>query len=194
MMQFVLPFLINFGVNKAMGMSTGKALGLAGVQAFTGPAGSGGGGIGGLVGAATQGGAQMTAANLGSIAGKDLLMEGGKTLLSAQLDKRYGINPMLTYGGATALQGGIGGLGEGGKGFLEGAKGSFTNPVSGKPLMAPGTGEASSNKMNRPKRTIRSFSISASFVNMLQNRKCRSIPLGQRQANRCMLPFPKKLK
>ena len=31
---FVLPFLINFGVNKAMGMSTGKALGLAGVQAF----------------------------------------------------------------------------------------------------------------------------------------------------------------
>jgi hypothetical protein len=87
----------------------------------------------------------MTAANLGTIAGKDLLMEGGKTLLSAQLDKRYGINPMLTYGGATALQGGIGGLGEGGKGFLEGAKGSFTNPVSGKPLMAPGTGEASSN-------------------------------------------------
>ena len=94
-----------------MGMSTGKALGLAGVQAFTGPAGSGGGGIGGLVGAATQGGAQMTAANLGSIAGKDLLMEGGKTLLSAQLDKRYGINPMLTYSGASALQGGIGGLG-----------------------------------------------------------------------------------
>jgi hypothetical protein len=137
MMQFVLPFLINFGVNKAMGMSTGKALGLAGVQAFTGPAGSGGGGIGGLVGAATQGGAQMTAANLGSIAGKDLLMEGGKTLLSAQLDKRYGINPMLTYGGATALQGGIGGLGEGGKGFLEGAKGSFTNPATGKPLISP---------------------------------------------------------
>jgi len=132
-----LPFLINFGVNKAMGMSTGKALGLAGVQAFTGPAGSGGGGIGGLVGAATQGGAQMTAANLGSIAGKDLLMEGGKTLLSAQLDKRYGINPMLTYGGATALQGGIGGLGEGGKGFLEGAKGSFTNPATGKPLISP---------------------------------------------------------
>ena len=137
MMQFVLPFLINFGVNKAMGMSTGKALGLAGVQAFTGPAGSGGGGIGGLVGAATQGGAQMTAANLGSIAGKDLLMEGGKTLLSAQADKRYGINPMLTYGGATALQGGIGGLGEGGKGFLEGAKGSFTNPATGKPLISP---------------------------------------------------------
>lgn len=136
MMQFVLPFLINFGVNKAMGMSTGKALGLAGVQAFTGPAGSGGGGIGGLVGAATQGGAQMTAANLGSIAGKDLLMEGGKTLLSAQLDKRYGINPMLTYGGATALQGGIGAIGTE-QGFMGGVKGAFTNPVSGKPLMAP---------------------------------------------------------
>lgn len=119
-----------------MGMSTGKALGLAGVQAFTGPAGSGGGGIGGLVGAATQGGAQMTAANLGSIAGKDLLMEGGKTLLSAQLDKRYGINPMLTYGGATALQGGIGAIGTE-QGFMGGVKGAFTNPVSGKPLMAP---------------------------------------------------------
>jgi hypothetical protein len=144
MMQFVLPFLINFGVNKAMGMSTGKALGLAGVQAFTGPAGSGGGGIGGLVGAATQGGAQMSLANLGSIAGKDLLMEGGKTLLSAQLDKRYGINPMLTYGGATALQGGIGAIGTE-QGFMGGVKGAFTNPVSGKPLMAPGTGEASSN-------------------------------------------------
>jgi len=144
MMQFVLPFLINFGVNKAMGMSTGKALGLAGVQAFTGPAGSGGGGIGGLVGAATQGGAQMTAANLGSIAGKDLLMEGGKTLLSAQLDKRYGINPMLTYGGASALQGGIGAIGTE-QGFMGGVKGAFTNPVSGKPLMAPNTGEASSN-------------------------------------------------
>jgi hypothetical protein len=144
MMQFVLPFLINFGVNKAMGMSTGKALGLAGVQAFTGPAGSGGGGIGGLVGAATQGGAQMSLANLGSIAGKDLLMEGGKTLLSAQLDKRYGINPMLTYGGASALQGGIGAIGTE-QGFMGGVKGAFTNPVSGKPLMAPGTGEASSN-------------------------------------------------
>jgi hypothetical protein len=112
MMQFVLPFLINFGVNKAMGMSTGKALGLAGVQAFTGPAGSGGGGIGGLVGAATQGGAQMSLANLGTISGEALLKEGGKTLISAQADKRYGINPMLTYGGLTGLEGGIGGLGE----------------------------------------------------------------------------------
>jgi hypothetical protein len=141
MMQFVLPFLINFGVNKAMGMSTGKALGLAGVQGFM----PGGGGVGGLVGTATQGGSAMSLANLSNIAPQQLLMEGGKTLLSAQLDKRYGINPMLTYSGASALQGGIGGLGEGGKGFLEGAKGSFTNPVSGKPLMAPGTGEASSN-------------------------------------------------
>ena len=137
MMQFVLPFLINFGVNKAMGMSTGKALGLAGVQAFTGPAGSGGGGIGGLVGSATQGGAQMSLANLGTISGEALLKEGGKTLISAQADKRYGINPMLTYGGLTGLEGGIAGLGEGGKGFTEGFKGAFANPVTGQPVMAP---------------------------------------------------------
>ena len=117
MMQFVLPFLINFGVNKAMGMSTGKALGLAGVQGFL----PGGGGIGGLVGSATQGGAQLTAANLANIAGKDLVMEGGKTLLSAQLDKRYGINPILGYTGASALQGGIGALGTE-QGFIGGAK------------------------------------------------------------------------
>jgi hypothetical protein len=120
-----------------MGMSTGKALGLAGVQAFTGPAGSGGGGIGGLVGSATQGGAQMSLANLGTISGEALLKEGGKTLLSAQLDKRYGINPMLTYGGLTGLEGGIAGLGEGGKGFTEGVKGAFTNPATGKPLISP---------------------------------------------------------
>ena len=139
MMQFVLPFLINFGVNKAMGMSTGKALGLAGVQAFTGPAGSGGGGIGGLVGTATQGGAQMSLANLGTISGEALLKEGGKTLLSAQLDKRYGINPMLTYGGATALQGGIGAIGTE-KGFMGGVKGAFNNPFAGDPSKLPGAG------------------------------------------------------
>ena len=34
MMQFVAPFLINFGINKAMGMSTGKALGMAGINSF----------------------------------------------------------------------------------------------------------------------------------------------------------------
>ena len=148
MMQFVLPFLINFGVNKAMGMSTGKALGLAGVQAFTGPAGSGGtfapgtsefagaaasgagGGIGGILGGALQG------PGLGAIDKSALLMEGGKTLLSAQLDKRYGINPMLTYGGATALQGGIGAIGTE-QGFMGGAKGAFQNPLTGKPLTAP---------------------------------------------------------
>ena len=140
MMQFVLPFLINFGVNKAMGMSTGKALGLAGVQAFTGPAGSGGGGIGGLVGSATQGGAQMSFANLADISGEALLKEGGKTLISAQADKRYGINPMLTYGGLTGLEGGIAGLGEGGKGFTEGFKGAFNNPFGGDPSKLPGAG------------------------------------------------------
>ena len=165
MMQFVLPFLINFGVNKAMGMSTGKALGLAGVQAFAGPAASAGsagatgasamvgseitalgtqaatqgitqGGIGGIVGNALTGGGGLSSLTSGPAA-QALLMEGGKTLLSSQLDKRYGINPMLTYGGVTALQGGVGGLGEGGKGFMEGAKGAFANPVTGKPLMAP---------------------------------------------------------
>ena len=116
---FVLPFLINFGVNKAMGMSTGKALGLAGVQAFVpipgaeGSAGAfsggAGGGIGSIVGQALQGEGLKT---LGSSAlQKQLLMEGGKTLISAQADKRYGINPMLTYGGLQGLQGGIGALG-----------------------------------------------------------------------------------
>jgi hypothetical protein len=64
-------------------------------------------------------------------------MEGGKTLLSAQADKRYGINPMLAYSGATALQGGLGGLGAGGQGFFEGAKGAFQNPLTGKPLTTP---------------------------------------------------------
>jgi hypothetical protein len=92
---FVLPFLINFGVNKAMGMSTGKALGLAGVQAFAPvPPGSdaAAGGIGGILGSGA-----FTAEKLGSAAvQKQLLMEGGKTLLSSQLDKRYGINPALS--------------------------------------------------------------------------------------------------
>jgi hypothetical protein len=128
MMQFVLPFLINFGVNKAMGMSTGKALGLAGVQGFM----PGGGGVGRLVGTATQGGTNLSMAALQDIAGKDLLMEGGKTLFAAQADKRYGINPILGYTGASALQGGIGGLGTE-QGFFGGAKqavglGSATSP------------------------------------------------------------------
>jgi len=163
---FVLPFLINFGVNKAMGMSTGKALGLAGVQAFAGPAI--GAGSASAVGPSTMVGSEITAlgtsaATQGGIGGllssalnspagfsgidkSALLMEGGKTLLSAQLDKRYGVNPMLTYGGLTGLQGGISGMGEGGKGFFEGAKSSFANPVTGKPVMAPtGTDQASSS-------------------------------------------------
>ena len=117
---FVLPFLINFGVNKAMGMSTGKALGLAGVQAFAPvPPGSdaAAGGIGGILGSGA-----FTAEKLGSAAvQKQLLMEGGKTLLSSQLDKRYGINPALAYTGASALQGGIGALGTE-QGFMGGAK------------------------------------------------------------------------
>jgi len=116
---FVLPFLINFGVNKAMGMSTGKALGLAGVQAImpipgaegsSGAfAGGAGGGIGSVVGQALQGEGLKTLGQ--SALQKQLIMEGGKTLLSAQADKRYGINPMLAYGGLQGLQGGIGALG-----------------------------------------------------------------------------------
>jgi hypothetical protein len=159
MMQFVLPFLINFGVNKAMGMSTGKALGLAGVQAFTGPAGSAGSGgtfaagTSEFAGAAAQGGgiggflssALSSPAGFSGIDKSALLMEGGKTLLSAQLDKRYGINPMLTYGGVTALQGGLGGL-EAGKGFTEGAKGAFTNPATGKQLISPAATTAGTEK------------------------------------------------
>jgi hypothetical protein len=90
-----------------MGMSTGKALGLAGVQAFAPvPPGSdaAAGGIGGILGSGT-----FAMDKLGSAAvQKQLLMEGGKTLISAQADKRYGINPMLAYSGATALQGGLG--------------------------------------------------------------------------------------
>ena len=133
MMQFVLPFLINFGVNKAMGMSTGKALGLAGVQGFM----PGGGGVGGLVGTATQGGTNFSMAALQDIAGKELLMEGGKTLFAAQADKRYGINPILGYTGASALQGGIGGLGTE-QGFFGGAKQAlgFSGANAGKTAVA----------------------------------------------------------
>jgi hypothetical protein len=50
MMQFVAPFLINFGINKAMGMSTGKALGMAGINSFLpggGATSEAAGGIGG---------------------------------------------------------------------------------------------------------------------------------------------------
>ena len=142
--ELVLPFLINFGVNKALGMSTGKALGLAGVQAFAGPmgtaasaegaaanaatAGATQGGIGGLLSGALQ---QGTFAGLDS---KALLLEGGKTLLAQQADKRYGINPALAYAGLQGIQGGIGAMGQGGPGFIEGAKGAFTNPMSGEPL------------------------------------------------------------
>lgn len=128
--NFILPFLLNFGVNKALGMSTGKALGLAGVQSFSG------GGFGGALEGALKNPEGITAA-LGQEAIKNqLLVEGGKSLLSAQLDKRYGINPMLTYGGTTALQGGLGAL-QAEKPFMEGVKAAFTNPVTGKPLVTP---------------------------------------------------------
>jgi len=121
--QFILPFLLNFGINKAMGMSTGKAVGLAGIQSFSG------GGFGGALEGALKN-PEGIAAALGQEAIRNkLLLEGGKSLLSAQLDKRYGINPMLTYGGATALQGGLGAL-QAGKPFMKGVTGAFSNPFT----------------------------------------------------------------
>jgi hypothetical protein len=81
MMQFVAPFLINFGINKAMGMSTGKALGMAGINSFLpggGATSEGAGGIGGLL---YQGGGNM----------QQLALEGGKTLVSGMAAKKYGL-------------------------------------------------------------------------------------------------------
>jgi hypothetical protein len=107
----VLPFLINFGVNKAMGMSTGKALGLAGMQSLI--PGSGGG-IGGAVTSGGEGMAQRA------------LIEGGKSLAAAQADKKYGgIAPFAVYGGLTGAQGALGAAETGGTG-IEGFKQAFT--------------------------------------------------------------------
>jgi hypothetical protein len=81
MMQFVAPFLINFGINKAMGMSTGKALGMAGINSFLpggGATSEAAGGIGGLL---YQGGGNM----------QQLALEGGKTLVSGMAAKKYGL-------------------------------------------------------------------------------------------------------
>jgi len=121
--NFILPFLLNFGVNKALGMSTGKALGLAGVQSFSG------GGFGGALEGALKSPEGITAA-LGQEAIRNkLLAEGGKSVASAVLDKKYGINPMLTYGGVTGLEGGIKAL-QAGQPFFEGATGAFSNPFT----------------------------------------------------------------
>jgi hypothetical protein len=128
----ILPFLINFGVNKAMGMSTGKALGLAGMQALLPGAGTAGalsGGTGGGIGSLVAGQGQMT--------GMNLALEGGKALASGVAEKKYGgAAPFLAYGGLQALQGaaGVGQLG-GPNAIqatgLEGAKGAIMGPQTG---------------------------------------------------------------
>jgi hypothetical protein len=118
MMQFVAPFLINFGINKAMGMSTGKALGMAGINSFLpggGATSEAAGGIGGLL---YQGGGNM----------QQLALEGGKTLVSGMAAKKYGLGGGLAaYGGLSGLQGAAG-YGVGGEGLtgIEGAKSAFT--------------------------------------------------------------------
>ena len=146
---FVLPFLINFGVNKAMGMSTGKALGLAGMQSMLPGAGTEGalaGGTGGGIGSLVAGGGQQTA--------KAFALEGGKALAAGMAEKKYGgAAPFLAYGGLQALQGaaGVGQLG-GPEAIqatgLEGAKGAIMGPQTGvvppvKPTTLGGAADAS---------------------------------------------------
>jgi len=116
-MQFVAPFLINFGLNKAMGMSTGKAIGMAGINSFMpggGATAQGAGGIGGLL---YQGGSP----------GSALAMEGAKTLASGMAAKKYGLaGGMAAYGGLSGLQG-YAGMGPNvGLQGLEGAQAALT--------------------------------------------------------------------
>jgi hypothetical protein len=137
MMQFVAPFLINFGINKAMGMSTGKALGMAGINSFLpggGATSEGAGGIGGLL---YQGGGNM----------QQLALEGGKTLVSGMAAKKYGLGGGLAaYGGLSGLQGAAG-YGVGGEGLtgIEGAKSAFMgvpeNQLIAPPPKPPGLSE-----------------------------------------------------
>jgi hypothetical protein len=149
MMQFVAPFLINFGINKAMGMSTGKALGMAGINSFLpggGATSEGAGGIGGLL---YQGGGNM----------QQLALEGGKTLVSGMAAKKYGLGAGIgAYGGLSGLQGAAG-YGVGGEGITggEGFKSAFTGvpqtsiepPIKPEDLgvTTPGAG----NKVTTPK-------------------------------------------
>jgi hypothetical protein len=128
MMQFVAPFLINFGINKAMGMSTGKALGMAGINSFLpggGATSEGAGGIGGLL---YQGGGNM----------QQLALEGGKTLVSGMAAKKYGLGAGIgAYGLSSGLQGAAG-YGVGGEGLtgIEGAKSAFMGAPENQ-LIAP---------------------------------------------------------
>ena len=154
---FVLPFLINFGVNKAMGMSTGKALGLAGMQSMLPGAGTEGalsGGTGGGIGSLVAGGGQQTA--------KAFALEGGKALAAGMAEKKYGgAAPFLAYGGLQALQGaaGVGQLG-GPEAIqatgLEGAKGAIMGPQTGivpppKPTTLGGAADAGKTVANAGK-------------------------------------------
>ena len=128
MMQFVAPFLINFGINKAMGMSNGKALGMAGINSFMPGGGATAEGAGGIGGMLYQGGA----------AGSALAMEGGKTLLSGMAAKKYGLGAGIgAYGGLSGLQGAAG-YGVGGEGItgFDGAKSAFMGAPENQ-LIAP---------------------------------------------------------
>jgi hypothetical protein len=128
MMQFVAPFLINFGINKAMGMSTGKALGMAGINSFLPGGGATSEGAGGLGGLLYQGGGNM----------QQLALEGGKTLVSGMAAKKYGLGGgIAAYGGLSGLQGAAG-YGVGGEGLtgIEGAKSAFMG-VPENQLIAP---------------------------------------------------------
>ena len=126
MMQFVAPFLINFGINKAMGMSTGKALGMAGINSFLPGGGATSEGAGGLGGLLFQGGGNV----------QQLALEGGKTLASGMAAKNYGLGGGLAaYGGLSGLQGAAG-FGADGLSGLEGAKAALTG-VPQTPMVPP---------------------------------------------------------
>jgi hypothetical protein len=126
MMQFVAPFLINFGINKAMGMSTGKALGMAGINSFLPGGGATSEGAGGLGGLLYQGGGNM----------QQLALEGGKTLVSGMAAKKYGLGGgIAAYGGLSGLQGAAG-FGAEGLSGLEGAKAAITG-VPQTPMVPP---------------------------------------------------------
>jgi hypothetical protein len=136
MMQFVAPFLINFGINKAMGMSTGKALGMAGINSFLpggGATSEAAGGIGGLL---YQGGGNM----------QQLALEGGKTLVSGMAAKKYGLGAGIgAYGLSSGLQGaagyGVGGEGiTGGEGFKSAFMGVPENQLIAPPMKPEGLG------------------------------------------------------
>ena len=129
MMQFVAPFLINFGINKAMGMSTGKALGMAGINSFLPGGGATSEGAGGLGGLLYQGGGNA----------QQLALEGGKTLVSGMAAKKYGLGGgIAAYGGLSGLQGAAG-FGAEGLSGLEGAKAAITGvpQTPMEPLMKP---------------------------------------------------------